>query len=219
MNTASLTRSHSRARSHSHLGVAIVGLLVLGTLAACGSGESQGSGTTSAPDSTSITATTAPATTSTTVDPGTLPQTDQKPTADDPAFTARMNVLADAIRNNSPQDAISTFFPVEAYKQTKKNTNPAADWNNRLIASFREDVSAANRKLGPDASSAVFRGVTVPNTATWVKPGEEYNVGPYWRVLNSTMNFTVDGRAVTIPLNSMISWRGQWYVVHLGTIR
>ncbi|CAM8647813.1 hypothetical protein MCETE7_01396 [Acidimicrobiia bacterium] len=210
---------NQRVRSHRRLGVVIVGLLTLGPLAACGSGGSQGSSTTVAPDSTAMPTTTAPATTSTTVDPGTLPQTDQKPTADDPAFIARMNVLADAIRNNSPQTAISTFFPVEAYKQTKKNTNPAADWNNRLIASFNVDVAEANKKLGANAASAVFQGVTVANSATWVKPGEEYNVGPYWRVLNSTMNFTVGGKAVAIPLNSMISWRGQWYVVHLGTIR
>jgi hypothetical protein len=208
-----------RVRLHRHLGMVIVGLLTLGPLVACGSGGSQSSDITAAPESTAMPTTTAPATTSTTVDPGTLPQTDQKPTASDPAFIARMNVLADAIRNNSPQTAISTFFPVEAYKQTKKNTNPSADWNNRLIASFNVDVAEANKKLGANAASAVFQGVTVPNSSTWVKPGEEYNVGPYWRVLNSTMNFSVAGKAVAIPLNSMISWRGQWYVVHLGTIR
>ena len=200
------------------MGMTLIGLVAAGSLAACGSGGSTDSATTSAPDSTVATTTVAP-TTSTTVDPGTLPQTDQKPTTDDPAFTARMNVLADAIINNTPDSAISTFFPVEAYKQTKKNTNPAADWNNRLITNFRVDVADANKKLGANAKSATFQGVTVPNSATWVKPGEEYNVGPYWRVLNSTMNFTVDGKSVSIPLNSMISWRGQWYVVHLGTIR
>lgn len=208
-----------RIRSHRYLGMTIVGLLTLGPLVACSSAGSKGSDSTAAPESTATTGITAPATTSTTVDPGTLPQTDQKPTADDPAFIARMNVLAEAIRNNSPQTAISTFFPVEAYKQTKKNTNPAADWNNRLIESFNVDVAEANKKLGPNAASAVFQGVTVANSATWVKPSEEYNIGPYWRVLNSTMNFTVGGKAVAIPLNSMISWRGQWYVVHLGTIR
>jgi hypothetical protein len=65
----------------------------------------------------------------------------------------------------------------------------------------------------------VYQGTEVPDTATWVKVGEEYNIGPYWRVLNSQLKFLVDGKTVSIPLNSMISWRGQWYVVHLGTIR
>jgi hypothetical protein len=33
------------------------------------------------------------------------------------------------------------------------------------------------------------------------------------------MDFTVDGKNVKVPIESMISWRGQWYVVHLGKIR
>ena len=80
-------------------------------------------------------------------------------------------------------------------------------------------VADANKKLGANAKNAVFTGATVPATAVWVKPGEEYNVGPYWRVFKAQMNFTVDGKNVQIPIESMISWRGQWYVVHLGTIR
>ena len=130
-----------------------------------------------------------------------------------------MKVLAEAIVNNTPENAISTFFPVTAYKQTKRIPDPPADWNNRLIANFRVDVADANKKLGPNAQSAVFTGVSVPDTAVWVKPGEEYNLGPYWRVFKAQMNFSVDGKNVSIPIESMISWRGQWYVVHLGRIR
>ena len=69
------------------------------------------------------------------------------------------------------------------------------------------------------ADGTVFTGAKVPDTATWIKPGVEYNVGPYWRVFKTQMNFTVDGKNVQIPIESMISWRGQWYVVHLGKIR
>lgn len=209
------TRSRRRAATIA------AGLLVLVlSLASCGSGSSatdqnEDSTTTGAPTTTS---TTAPPTT-TTVDPGTLPQTEEKPSGSGAAFDSRMQVLAEAIINNTPETAISTFFPVTAYKQTKKNTDPAADWNNRLIANFKVDVADANKKLGPNAKTAVFTGVSVPDTAVWVKPGEEYNVGPYWRVFKAQMNFTVDGKNVQIPIESMISWRGQWYVVHLGKIR
>ena len=157
-------------------------------LAACGGSSSKAAETPTTQEQT--TTTTARPTTTTTVDPGTLPQTDEKPTGTGTEFDARMKVLADAIINNSPDSAISTFFPVTAYKQTKKN-----------------------------AKSAVFTGVKVPDTAAWIKPGVEYNVGPYWRVFKTQMNFTVDGKNVQIPIESMISWRGQWYVVHLGTIR
>lgn len=190
-------------------------------LAACGGGSSTAddTGSDDTTPTTLATPTTAAPSTTTTVDPGTLPQTDEKPTGSGAAFEARMNLLADAIMANDPDMAPSTFFPVEAYKQTKKNTDPAADWKNRLIANFRVDVADAHRKLGPNASTAVFKGARVPDTAKWVKPGEEYNVGPYWRVFKTQMDFAVDGRPVTIPIESMISWRGQWYVVHLGTIR
>lgn len=192
-------------------------LLMLAVVAAACAG-----GSSTAEETTTTTTTVPPTTvapTTTTIDPGTLPQTDEKPTADGPGFASRMMGLANAIRANDPSFGMSSFFPVEAYRQTKKNTNPAADWQNRLIANFKVDVADANRKLGPNASIARYVGVRVPDTAKWVLPGEEYNVGPYWRVFKAQMDFTVDGRAVSIPIESMISWRGQWYVVHLGTIR
>ena len=198
----------------------VVALGLAAAASACGgtgshtSAGTDGTATTSAPATTA-----APSTTSTTVDPGTLPQTDEKPVASGAVFDAHMKGLADAIINDDVLMGTSSFFPVEAYKQTKKNTNPAADWQNRLIANFRVDVADAHKKLGPNAKSAVFKGVEVPNTAVWVKPGEEYNVGPYWRVFKSQMLFDVNGSTVKIPIESMISWRGQWYVVHLGTIR
>ena len=185
-------------RSSSKRPLATMLLVAIATiaLAACGGSSSKAAETPTTQEQT--TTTTARPTTTTTVDPGTLPQTDEKPTGTGTEFDARMKVLADAIINNSPDSAISTFFPVTAYKQTKKNTDPAADWNSRLIKAFREDVA---------------------DTAAWIKPGVEYNVGPYWRVFKTQMNFTVDGKNVQIPIESMISWRGQWYVVHLGTIR
>jgi len=194
----------------------VLTLTITLALASCGGTSSKAAPTTT---SESTTTTTAAPTTTTTVDPGTLPQTDEKPTGTGAEFDSRMKVLANAIITNTPDTAVSAFFPVAAYKQTKKNTDPAADWKNRLIANFKVDVAAANKKLGANAKNAVFTGVTVPATAVWVKPGEEYNVGPYWRVFKAQMNFTVDGKNVQIPIESMISWRGQWYVVHLGTIR
>ena len=204
--------SHKRAIS----AVLLLAAISIG-IAACGGSSSKATETTTTQEPT--TTTTSPPTTTTTVDPGTLPQTDEKPSGTGAEFDARMKTLANAIINNTPDSAISTFFPVSAYKQTKKNTDPAADWKNRLIANFKVDVADANKKLGANAKNAVFTGVTVPNTAVWVKPGEEYNVGPYWRVFKTQMNFTVDGKNVQIPIESMISWHGQWYVVHLGTIR
>lgn len=189
-------------------------------MAACGSSPSDSSTkdeSSKASSSTSSSSTTV-STTTTTIDPGTLPQTEVQPSTTSEQFQSRMNVLAKAIIANDPASALSTFFPLEAYKQTKAISNPTSDWNSRLIKAFNEDIAAAHKLLGT-FTTATFTGVTVPDTAKWIKPGEEYNKGPYWRVLNSKMNFNVDGKNVSVPLTSMISWRGEWYVVHLGKIR
>lgn len=189
-------------------------LLALSVLAGCsGSSTSDEQGT-----NTSIASTTT-VVPSTTVDPASLPQTDERPSSAAAAFNKRMDDLATAIITDDHTIALSSFFPVEAYKQVKKNTDPAGDWKNRLIAAFKVDTREAHTKLGTDAASATYLGVDVPDAAVWVKPGQEYNLIGYWRVYGTKLRFDVGGITRTIPVNSLISWRGQWYVVHLGAIR
>ena len=53
-----------------------------------------------------------------------------------------------------------------------------------------------------------------------MQPGEESNKLSYWRVYGTTMQYTEStARRGSFPVTSLISWRGQWYVVHLGEIR
>jgi len=75
-------------------------------------------------------------------------------------------------------------------------------------------------QLGADAARAQFAGIDVPDSqVVLVQPGEESNRLPYWRVYGTTLRDTVDGQEHSFPVTSLISWRGQWYVVHLGEIR
>jgi cytoskeletal protein RodZ len=166
-----------------------------------------------------VTTTTAPAPT-TTVDPGTLPQTDEKPTASGAQFDAGAQALWQAIVTDDPSVALPFFFPESAYLQVKAISDPAGDYKNRLIANYEQDIHSLHAQLGGDAARARFTGVSVPgDQAVWVQPGAEYNKGSYWRVYGSTLDYTVDGEAHSFPVTSLISWRGQWYVVHLGEIR
>ena len=55
--------------------------------------------------------------------------------------------------------------------------------------------------------------------ARWVDPGEEYNKIGYYRVFGSRLRYEVDGAARSFDVKSLISWRGEWYVVHLGAIK
>ncbi len=165
--------------------------------------------------------TTLPATPATTsADPGLLPQTEAKPDASTTAFTDHVNALWSAVVADDPARAMPFFFPLSAYKQVKSISDPEGDWNSRLVAAFKEDVHAWHTQLGANAASAQLTAVSVPSDqAQWILPGAEYNKGSYWRVYGATLRYQVDGRAGTFAVASMISWRGEWYVVHLASIR
>ncbi len=167
------------------------------------------------PTTTTPTAPAAPGT-----DPGVLPQTDEKPTASGATFTSGVDALWEAIRQDEPELGLPFFFPESAYLQVKAISDPAADYQNRLIANFEEDVHSLHAQLGSNASGAQFVGIGVPgDQAVLVQPGEESNKLSYWRVYGTTMQYQVDGQTGSFPVTSLISWRGEWYVVHLGTIR
>ena len=166
------------------------------------------------------TTTTAAPTATTAADPGLLPQTETRPDPTSAVFTAHVNALWAAIVGNDPAPAMPFFFPLSAYKQVKAISDPEHDWNTRLVAAFTEDVHAWNQQLGANAANAQLTGVTVPtDQAQWIQPGVESNKGSYWRVYGTTLRYQVDGHAGTFTVASMISWRGEWYVVHLASIR
>ena len=164
--------------------------------------------------------TTTPAPTTTTVDPGMLPQTDAQPTASGPRFDAGVQALWQAIAKDDPSAGQPFFFPRSAYLQVKAISDPAGDYQNRLLANYADDIHALHAQLGADASRAQFAGIDVSDDqAVWVTPGQEYNQLPYWRVYGTRLRYTVDGAEQSFPVTSLISWRGEWYVVHLGAIR
>jgi hypothetical protein len=235
----------SRLQGYRALGVGVlVTVAVMLLVAAVGGGSGHGSSSassatditiapgsapgttvpvaTSASTSTSAsgTATTTAPTTTTGADPGVLPQTETRPDPTSAVFIAHANALWAAIVANDPAPAMPFFFPLSAYKQVKSISDPEHDWNTRLVAAFTEDVHAWHAQLGANAASAQLTGVAVPtDQAQWIQPGVESNKGSYWRVYGTTLRYQVDGRAGTFTVASMISWRGEWYVVHLASIR
>ncbi len=83
--------------------------------------------------------TTAP---TTTVDPGTLPQTDERPTASGAQFDAGVQGLWQAIVADDPAPALPFFFPQSAYVQVKAISDPVGDYRSRLIANYEQDLHA-----------------------------------------------------------------------------
>jgi hypothetical protein len=150
-------------------------------------------------------------------DPGTLPQTDALPQTDDPVFQDGVQALWRGIVTGDAAPAQSFFFPETAYVQVKDIWNPQDDYQNRLIALYDLDIQAAHDHLGADAASARLVGVDVPTSqAEWIVPGVEYNKGSYYRVYGTRLTYQVDGQTHSFGIFSLISWRGEWYVVHLG---
>lgn len=149
-------------------------------------------------------------------DPAALPQTKDKPTGSGPAFDARVAALWEGIVLDDPDRALPCFFPLGAYEQVKAVGNPAADWRRRLVAAYKRDIHALHGRLGDRAKSAKLVRVDVPDDrAKWIDPGDEYNKLGYWRVYGTKIVYEVAGRERTFEISSLISWRGEWYVVHL----
>jgi hypothetical protein len=173
--------------------------------------------TTTVPPTT--TTTVAPTTTTTTNPAGALPQTEALPTGDSPQFTSEMAALWAGITQNSPTIAQSAFFPEAAYLQLKTLPSDSSDYQYRLLYDYSLDIVAANGLLGPDAASATLVSVDVPGQyAHWVPPGVCDNQIGYFEVPNSRIVYTEDGVTHSIGIASLISWRGEWYVVHLGAV-
>jgi hypothetical protein len=146
-----------------------------------------------------------------------LPQTDQRPTLSSSSFQERIDAVAKAIISGDAEPAVVAFFPLVAYQQVKDVAKPERDYRFRLLANFKRDVLEYHHALGAAAAEAKFSGVTVSERDTkWMAPGSEGNKLGYFRVLRSHLHFTLPaGRSRDFELTSLISWRGEWYVVHL----
>jgi hypothetical protein len=154
-----------------------------------------------------------------------LEQTREKPAASGQAFESRRDALWEAIMTDDPERAMPFFFPLEAYEQVKDIGDPASDWRRRLVAAYKHDIHELHAKLGDDAARAHLVTLTVPgDRAAWVDPGGEWNKVGYYRVYGSKLHFSTPDAAVrggdqTFDVKSLISWRGEWFVVHLSAIK
>ncbi len=149
-----------------------------------------------------------------------LGQTRDRPSSSSPGFEQGAAALWSAIVRDEPALGMAFFFPLDAYEQVKDVGDPAADWKHRLVAAYERDIHALHARLGAEAETAHFVTLEVPEgRARWVEPGEEWNKLGYYRVFGPKLRFEVDGGTETFEIKSLISWRGEWYVVHLNAIK
>jgi len=154
----------------------------------------------------------------TTTDPGTRPQTHAEPTFG-AALDDRMRTLWDAIVAGSPSHGRQAFFPKSAYLRMKTGVlpDPADDYTRRLIAFFNLDAAAYHAHLGTDPSAAKLVSVeSAPSLAAWIPPGACENRIGYWHLPGTRLVYQSGGHTYSVRIASLISWRGVWYVIHLG---
>jgi hypothetical protein len=123
------------------------------------------------------------------------------------------------IRGDSPRTALYAFFPLRAYEQVKAIGDPADDYAGRLLVDYRLDLQAAHELLGAKPAAARLIRAIVPQAFIhWVAPGACDNRLGYYEVPNSRLVYRVAGQVRSLGIASLISWRGNWYVVHLGAV-
>lgn len=130
-----------------------------------------------------------------------------------------MAALWHAVRIGSLPAGRPAFFPESAYAQVKAIGDPAADYAGRLLSDYGLDIEAAHRLLGPSAPAARLLKVSVPASyAHWVDPGACYNRVGYYELPNARLIYRSADGVRSFGIASMISWRGTWYVIHLGAV-
>ncbi len=146
-----------------------------------------------------------------------LPQTSDRPSVDSPAFRERLALVFRAIVADDPAIAEPAFFPQVAYEQVKDIKNPGADWKSRLLKAFGRNIHAYHAELGSDPARCKLLGVEVDESRVKVmERGKEGNKLPYHRVTRSKIRWAdAASKEHTFELTSLISWRGEWFVVHL----
>jgi hypothetical protein len=111
------------------------------------------------------------------------------------------------------------FFPEGAYIQVKAIADPRGDYRARLLGGYALDIAAAHALIAARSAPARLLRVEVPAAfAHWVAPDVCANRVGYWEMPNARMIYRQAGVVRSFGIASLISWRGTWYVVHLGAV-
>ena len=144
------------------------------------------------------------------------PQTTAKPRVDDDAFDDATHDIWLAVSTGDPRYALPAFFPEKAYQQVKTIYDPDVDWRGRLWGDFTLDVAAAHKLVKP--GSVLVKVVAPTEYAHWVPAGVCDNRVGYWEMPGARVVYREAGATHSFGIASMISWRGNWYVVHFGGV-
>jgi hypothetical protein len=145
-----------------------------------------------------------------------LPQTRAFPSTTDTAFEDVIHDFWLAATTGNASYAKPAFFPEKAYEQVKAISDPDYDWRTRLWYEFTLDLAAVHPLIG--ANAKLVKVIVPTQYAVWIPPGACDNSIGYWHVPGSRVVYEQGGATRSIGITSFISWRGDWYLVHLGAL-
>ncbi len=113
---------------------------------------------------------------------------------------------------------LSTFFPEGPYVAMKTGllSYPAGDWTHRLWAFYQLDVASAHHLLALHAPLRYAGYRARLASVAWIPAGACENLIGYWHLPGVRLEFRGPRGVVSFLIASLISWRGHWFVVHLG---
>ena len=95
-------------------------------------------------------------------------------------------------------------------------SSAGGDYDSRLLPQFLSDAATFGRQIG-SAVPDDFVSVNVdPASARWITPRTCINKIGYWHIRGVRIVYRHNGRVMSVRVASLISWRGKWYVIHLG---
>jgi hypothetical protein len=125
--------------------------------------------------------------------------------------------LFDAVASGRPELALDFFFPREPFIPLKDVADPAR-YHDGLVREYEHDIrSLHGRRRSWDG--ATFEKFELGTKPTWVAPGREWNKIGYFRTFDARLSYTVAGKRRMLPVRTIISWQGRWYVTHLAPRR
>ena len=146
----------------------------------------------------------------------TLPQTSALPQTTSTAFDNAIQDIWLAVTTGDADYARPAFFPEKAYERVKAIDDPESDWTGRLWYDFTLDLAAAHKLVGKNAT--LTKVLTPTQYTQWIPVGACYNSTGYWHLPGTRLVYREDGATHSFGIASFISWRGDWYLIHLGAL-
>jgi hypothetical protein len=140
-----------------------------------------------------------------------------KPPLHDPDLDRRMASFFTGLRDYNNAECDKAFLPMPYYVALKQGGGNEADWRTRLIGHYHEQLAQLRARFRTVLPGSIYNGYVIKSaTAHTVRVGSEQNKAPYWQVYMTTMAFKdKNGQSHNFVINTMISFRGSWYVVHV----